>query len=132
MTVGFTGPIRLRPRRSALLAAGIAFSHTGALVIVALAGSAALLAHAPTPEQAGTVVQSPASPDADQVAPAPPTSTPSTPAVQPLAQPGATAEQDGDSEGASLGPSDGAGDENPNGNGKAKGNGKGGGKGNDD
>jgi eukaryotic-like serine/threonine-protein kinase len=103
----------------------------GAAVIVALAGSAALLAHAPTPDQAGTVVQSPASPDADQVAPASPTSTPSAPAVQPLAQPGATAERDGDNEGASLGPGDGAGDENANGNGKAKGNGKGG-KGNDD
>jgi hypothetical protein len=36
MTAGFTGPIRLRPRGSALLATGIAFSHTGALVIVAL------------------------------------------------------------------------------------------------
>jgi hypothetical protein len=103
----------------------------GAAVIVALAGSAALLAHAPNPDQAGTVVQSP-TPDADQVAPASPTSTPSAPAVQPLAQPGATAEQDGDDEGASLGPGDGAGEENANGNGKAKGNGKGGGKGNDD
>jgi hypothetical protein len=36
MTAGFTAPIRLRPRGSALLAAGIAFSHTGALVTVAL------------------------------------------------------------------------------------------------
>ncbi|MGH8578431.1 MAG: hypothetical protein ACREXJ_16305, partial [Gammaproteobacteria bacterium] len=36
MTAGFTGPIRLRPAGSALLATGIAFSHTGALVIVAL------------------------------------------------------------------------------------------------
>jgi hypothetical protein len=36
MTAGFTAPIRLRPKGSALLATGIAFSHTGALVIVAL------------------------------------------------------------------------------------------------
>jgi hypothetical protein len=36
MTAGFTGPIRLRPKGSALLATGIACSHTGALVIVAL------------------------------------------------------------------------------------------------
>ena len=122
--IAATGPSWVR-RRGWMAAAGAA-------VIVALAGSAALLAHAPTPDQAGTVVQSPASPDADQVAPVAPTSTPSAPAVQPLAQPGATAEQDGDNEGASLGPSDGAGDENANGNGKAKGNGKGGGKGNDD
>ncbi|MGQ0595485.1 MAG: protein YgfX [Gammaproteobacteria bacterium] len=36
MTAGFTGPIRLQPTGSALLGTGIAFSHTGALVIVAL------------------------------------------------------------------------------------------------
>jgi hypothetical protein len=36
VTAGFTGPIRLRPTGSALLATGIAFSHTGALIIVAL------------------------------------------------------------------------------------------------
>jgi toxin CptA len=36
MTAGFTAPIQLRPRGSVLLATGIAFSHTGALCIVAL------------------------------------------------------------------------------------------------
>jgi eukaryotic-like serine/threonine-protein kinase len=103
-------------------------------VIVVVGGSAALLAYPPSPNRTEPIVQSPASPDTAQVAPAAPTTTPSAPAVQPVAQPDAPAEQGGDNDDAdgARGNDDDAGEGNANGHGKSKGNGKGGGKGNSD
>jgi eukaryotic-like serine/threonine-protein kinase len=104
-------------------------------VIVAVGGSAALLAHPPSPDRIEPVVQSPASPDTAQVSPAAPTTTPSAPAVQPVAQPDAAAElggDDDDRDGGRGNDDDDAGEGDANGHGRGKDNGKGGGERNSD
>jgi eukaryotic-like serine/threonine-protein kinase len=90
-----------------------------AAILVALAGSAALLAD--TPSRGVTTTDLPsstASPDATPVSPAPTTTPPAEPAVQPAGAPDDTSAED-----------NGNGNSNEKGNGKSKGNGNGKGKG---